>query len=117
MTATTPLAIWICPTPAACLLVAIGYFMASRHDVDATTEVAALVVVGAPHAHSWPDKPDSAPRSANVRTPAKRAAGPDAWPDHWRSTPTAAPPSVATARARTDSVGGIMAIKHERAQE
>ena len=32
---------------AACLLVVIGYFMASRHDVDATTEVAALVVVGA----------------------------------------------------------------------
>ena len=32
---------------AACLLVAIGYFMASRHDVDATTEVAALVVIGA----------------------------------------------------------------------
>jgi uncharacterized membrane protein (DUF4010 family) len=32
---------------AASLLVAIGYFVASRHDVDATTEVAALVVVAA----------------------------------------------------------------------
>ncbi len=32
---------------AASLLVAIGYFRASRRDVDATTEVAALVVVGA----------------------------------------------------------------------
>ena len=44
---------------------------------------------------SHPLNPPTAPSIVNVRMPAKRAAGPSACPDHWRSRPTAAPPSVA----------------------
>ena len=47
--------LWVWGAPAlsvallsvACAVVVVGYFRASRHDVDATTEVAALVVLGA----------------------------------------------------------------------
>src|ERR1043166_2856164 len=47
---------------------------------------------------SPPATPPMPPRRRKVRTPAKRAFGPLAWPDHSRSTPTAMPASPATAR-------------------
>src|ERR1043166_2774681 len=47
---------------------------------------------------SHPATPPMPPRRRKVRTPAKRAFGPLAWPDHSRSTPTAMPASPATAR-------------------
>src|ERR1041385_4931112 len=47
---------------------------------------------------SHPDTPPMPPRRRKVLTPAKRAPGPVAWPDHSRSTPTAMPASPATAR-------------------
>src|SRR5688572_27911503 len=39
-----------------------------------------------------------APSRKKVRIPANRAAGPVAWPDHSRSSPTAIPARAATAR-------------------
>ncbi len=44
--------------------------------------------------HSQPAIPANPPSSVKVRTPAKRACGPLACPDHSRSIPTAAPHSV-----------------------
>src|SRR5688572_674528 len=43
------------------------------------------------------------PSIVNVRMPPNRACGPLAWPDHCRSSPIAAPPSVATRRPVRDA--------------
>src|SRR5262245_44750718 len=57
-----------------------------------------------PAFQSHPHRPATVPSSVNVRTPAKRARGPAACPLHWRSIPTASPPSAATARFQTSAV-------------
>lgn len=49
----------------------------------------------------------STPRSVKVRIPAKRAPGPLACPDHSRSKPTAAPPSVAIAIPRKSAESNV----------
>src|ERR1041385_368147 len=66
---------------------------------------------------SHPDTPPMPPRRRKVLTPAKRAPGPVAWPDHSRSTPTAIPASPATARRAAVSSSVTDPLRSDRDRE
>src|ERR1041384_316878 len=57
------------------------------------------------------------PRRRKVLTPAKRAPGPVAWPDHSRSTPKAIPASPATARRAAVSSSVTDPLRSDRDRE
>src|SRR5687768_8515579 len=77
------------------LRAAIRYAATTRAEAPRSKEAEIAVW---PKASSHPATPPMAPSRKKVRTPAKRAAGPVAWPDHSRSSPTAIPARAATAR-------------------
>src|SRR5262245_11017524 len=61
--------------------------------------------------------PPIPPRRKKVRTPAKRADGPVAWPDHSRSTPTAMPANAAMASRATRSCSFSRAVPSDGNRE
>src|SRR5690348_5881369 len=65
---------------------------------------------------SQPLRPARSPNIVKVRRPARRACGPDACPDHWRSSPTARPPSPATANCTASRVTNARSATEERAE-